>query len=70
MFEDFSNACKFWDNDDTHTKFKMGQLVKNKKDGNVYRIKGVNIQDEDSIEYALIGYPYLVWEDELEKIGE
>jgi hypothetical protein len=63
--EDYSGIVDDWQNDDSNTKFKMGEEViyKDKK----YTIKGINVVDINEVEYALIGYPYLVWENELHK---
>jgi hypothetical protein len=35
---------------------------------NCFRVFSFSIQDEDSIEYQLSGFPLLVWEEELESV--
>ena len=59
-------AKEIWQNDDSDTKFKMEEIVKYKE--KEIKIIGVNIIDENEVEYALENEPYLVYEDELEKI--
>ena len=60
-------ARQVWQNNDSDTLFKMGEIVKYKGYKEV-KIIGVNRQDETHVEYALDGYQFLVYEDELEKI--
>ena len=72
MFDqpDYSQISEVWRNKNQDTKFKVGEIVINQKDGKEYKIKGVNVLDEDEIEYALDGYPWLVWEYLLQKKEE
>jgi hypothetical protein len=57
------------DQDLPGAKFKIGQKVYfvSDEDKITYVIAGVNFADEDLYEYALYGYPYLVWEKELQE---
>lgn len=59
-------AKTVWQNDDTNTKFKMGEIIKYKEEE--VKIIGVNIVEENVVEYALENKQYLIWENELEKI--
>lgn len=62
-------------------KFKTGEIVKyvggrytamhpelSQYLGQTFEVRAVNRCDEDSVEYFLAGLPYLVWEEELEKV--
>lgn len=57
-----------WENNDTNTKFKMGEKINFKE--KEAKIIGVNVVSENEVEYALENKPFLVWEDDLKKIGE
>ena len=69
----FSLGAKFFSS--TDKDFKVGDRVKiitNKFDWlNLqpdYEIIGINIVDEDEVEMALKGFPFLVWKEEIEKV--
>jgi len=55
-------------------KFKVGSMVRYIGDyfpehtGKEFKILASNVQDEDSTEYLLEGFPYLVYESLLEKV--
>lgn len=36
--------------------------------GGEFEVRAVNVCDKDEIEYLLAGFPYLVWEEEIESI--
>lgn len=62
---DFSSIRKIWANNDSESKFKLGEEVINKTDGKKYIINGVNhtgLGGNQDYEYTLAGYPYLVYE--------
>ena len=56
-------------------KFKVGQSVKYIGEvfplcsGETFTVLASNVQDEESTEYLLEGFPYLVWEEELEEVS-
>lgn len=77
---DFSGYEEMW-KDHKEEKFKIGEVVKYIGNeymvnpelialkGKEFEVRAVNRQDEDSVEYLLGGFPYLVYEEELEKIN-
>ena len=72
---DYSQICKLWDSEDSiaeGSKFRVGERVYYPDMANVFEVKGVNFMGienetgEKVFEYALSGYPFLVYEEELE----
>ncbi len=54
-------------------KFKIGQVVKYvghfmEYKGKQFEVRAANRQDEESVEYLLAGFPYLVYGNELEEV--
>lgn len=80
--EDYSVIYKLWDSEESEkagSKFKVGDKVFFPDMMDVFEIKGINYMGDDEIvlengdlqkvkifEYALSGYKFLVYEDELE----
>ena len=54
-------------------KYKVGEIVMYVGDnfpefkGKEFKVLASNVQDSSSTEYMLENFPYLVWEEELEK---
>ena len=69
---DYSIISKVWEElpEGIGNKFNIGDKVFYPDMLNVYEVKGVNYMGDDNgikiFEYALSGYPFLVYEDELE----
>jgi len=57
-------------------KFKIGQVVRyrghvhKRRFGNSFTIIGVNQLSENEFEYSLKGFPYLVFQEELEELED
>ena len=68
--EYISELTKFWNNNSSGAKFKMGDVVEysHKLKKGVSIVIGINVQDEFSVEYALKNVPFLLYEEQLNKI--
>jgi hypothetical protein len=70
MFEFDWTWFKIFHENETRGKFKAGDTVK--YEGSTYKVLacnfGVGGGEEVSNEYLLEGFPYLVWEEELQEV--
>lgn len=62
---DFSRAIR--GNDCDEGKYRLGMLVRYKHPigEGTGRITSKNLVEEGTVEYAVEGFPYLLWEDEI-----
>jgi hypothetical protein len=74
---DLSGFEEIWKNN-KEEKYKVGEIVRyignnnhilfDSYKGKTFEVRAANRQDEDSVEYLLAGFPYLVYEEEIEKV--
>lgn len=82
MFYEFDWRGFEENHSDDRGKFKEGEIVKyigpkSKLDpndwrrqyiGKTFEVRASNVVDDEETEYLLAGFPYLVWEEEIEEI--